>query len=271
MSDKYTPERITEFHAWTPKLFSFNITRPSSYRFTAGQFARLGVEKPDGTLAWRAYSIVSADYAPHLSFYSIAVPDGEFTSVLAGMGVGSTVYLDKTNFGFLTLARFDASPVGAQKPDLWLLSSGTGLAPFISILHELAVWEQYARVIVVHCVRSASELIYRDVIQGFSAQAHYSDFFTDDPKRLVYVPIVTQVTQGAAADSHTSLHARIPALLASGELERHVGASITPTHSRVMICGNPDMVTDTRNALKAKGLAVSRSAAPGQIAVENYW
>ena len=127
------------------------------------------------------------------------------------------------------------------------------------------MWEQYARVMVVHCVRCASELIYRDVIEGFSAQAHYSDFFTDDPKRLVYMPIVTQDI------APNTLHARIPALLASGELERHVGAAITPTHSRVMICGNPDMVTDTRNALTAKGLAVSRSAAPGQIAVENYW
>ena len=221
--------------------------------------------KPDGTIVWRAYSIVSADYDEQLAFYSIAVPDGEFTSILATLGAGDTVYLDKTNFGFLTLARFDATPVAEQKPDLWLLSTGTGLAPFISILHELAVWEQYARVIVVHCVRAANELIYRDVIEGFAGKEHYADFFAGKPNRLIYVPIVTQA-QGA-----TELSLRTPALLEAGALEAYVGIKITPAHSRVMICGNPDMVTDTRNALKAKGLAVSRSAAPGQIAVENYW
>ena len=258
-TDKYSAERITEFHAWTPKLFSFNITRPTGYRFTPGQFARLGVSKPDGTQAWRAYSIVSADYDEHLAFYSIAVPDGEFTSVLAGMGVGSTVLLDKTPFGFLTTSRF----TGGR--DLWLLSTGTGIAPFISILHDLAVWEQYRHIVVVHCVRDANELVYRDTIAAFHTHEYFGEQLKAQPDKLKYIPVVTREPIAAM------LNQRITTLIENGALEAAAGLTIDPIHSRVMLCGNPEMVTDTRKVLKARGLTVSRNAAPGNIAVENYW
>ena len=115
--ERFTRESITWIHPWTPHLFSFRITRPRSYRFTAGQFARLGVEKPDGSIAWRAYSMVSGPYDDALEFYSIVVPDGEFTTQLARLRVGDTLLIEKQNHGFLTLSRF------TQGRDLWLLST----------------------------------------------------------------------------------------------------------------------------------------------------
>jgi ferredoxin--NADP+ reductase len=127
--DKYTAEKILWIHPWAPNLFSFRLTRFKGFRFVPGQFARLGVKKPDPNnpknpsgdkIAWRAYSIVSADYDEHLEFYSIVVPGGEFTSELSRLKVGDTVFVEKTNYGFLTLDRFEG---GA---DLWMLSPAPG-------------------------------------------------------------------------------------------------------------------------------------------------
>src|ERR1044071_6418608 len=133
-ADKFTTETITDIRSWTPKLFSFRTTRYRGYRFSPGQFARLGVRKqtPEGEkIVWRAYSIVSADYDEFLEFYSIVVPGGEFTSTLADLHVGDEILIDKTTYGALPPARF------VEGRDLRLLSTGTGLAPFISILHDM--------------------------------------------------------------------------------------------------------------------------------------
>ncbi|MDX1670112.1 MAG: ferredoxin--NADP reductase, partial [Limnobacter sp.] len=158
--EKYTRETITSVRTWVPgKLFSFTCTRPRGYRFTAGQFARLGVENTLGfqeepEIIWRAYSMVSSAYDEHLEFFSIVVPDGAFTSHLSKLKVGDPVYIDKTNFGFLTTARFESGR------HLWLLGSGTGLAPFMSILNDIHTWEQFDKVILVHSARTRDELVY---------------------------------------------------------------------------------------------------------------
>jgi ferredoxin--NADP+ reductase len=260
-SDKYTAEKIQWIHPWTPKLFSFRLTRYQGFRFVPGQFARLGVAKvdpasPDGRrIAWRAYSMVSASYDEHLEFFSIVVPDGDFTSELARLRVGDTVFVDKTNFGFLTCDRFE------RGRDLWLLATGTGLAPYLSILWDIKTWENYENLIVVHSVRDPDELAYRDTILAFPTLEQFRDHRRD----LHYVPIVTRAALPGA------LRKRIPALIDSGELERHVGVPLDREHSRVMICGNPEMVVDTRKCLTARGLATSRRGVPGQLAVENYW
>ncbi|MEK9964122.1 MAG: FAD-binding oxidoreductase, partial [Betaproteobacteria bacterium] len=114
-ADKYTAEKITELKGWTPHLFSFKLTRFSGYRFVPGQFARLGIKKEDGEIVWRAYSIVSASYDEYLEFFSIVVPDGEFTTRLAKLEVGDEVLVEKMNYGFLTTSRFE------QGKDLWML------------------------------------------------------------------------------------------------------------------------------------------------------
>jgi ferredoxin--NADP+ reductase len=253
MQDKYTIETIIEKRLWTTGLFSFRTSRNRAFRFVPGQFARLGLRKPDGTTVWRAYSMVSAPYDEHLEFFSIVVPDGEFTTRLAQLDVGDAILVDKTAFGFLTTDRFRPAR------DLWLLATGTGLAPFLSILQDPAIWADYENVIVVHSVRTAAELTYRDEMQALVEHP----LLGDAARRLRYVPVVTRERPPGTLD------ARIPALIRDGRLEATVGIRLDTGQSRIMICGNPDMVRDTRTALKERGFALSRRERPGQLAVEN--
>lgn len=255
--EKFSRETVLSVRRWCDTLFSFTLTRPAHFRFSAGQFARLGIELvgADGTVerVFRAYSVVSSPFAETLEFFSIVVPDGAFTSRLQHLRVGDTVLLEKIAYGFLTLARF-------QQPapqDLWLLATGTGLAPFLSILQDFAAWQQYQQMVLVYSVRTSRELAYQaeiqQIVQDFGAQG----------AQFSFVPIVTR-------EQGVGLHQRLPQLLASGQLEAHVGLHLDVAHSHVMLCGNPQMVEDTRNALKARGLVMNRRG-EGNIAVENYW
>ncbi len=252
---KFTRESITWIHPWTPHLFSFKTTRPRGFRFTAGQFARLGVEKPDGSVAWRAYSMVSGPYDEGLEFYSIVVPNGEFTTELSRLAVGDSLLIDKQNHGFLTLSRF----IGGK--DLWLLSTGTGLAPFLSILADPETWEHFEKIILVHSVREQAELAYRDHVQAF----HHHDVFRDVAHKLTYIPVITR------EDVPGTLGMRLTELITNGQLEAAANCALDLDNSRIMLCGNPQMVDDTRAVLKARGFRTSRQSSPGQIAVENYW
>ena len=263
-TDKFTSERVTHVQTWVPgKLFSFRLSRHAGLRFTPGQFLRLGVNrilagKPD-EIAWRAYSVVSADYAEHLEFFSIVVPGGEFTSELVRLQPGDTVHVDRQPFGFLTTARFQGGS------ELWLLSSGTGLAPFLSILADPQVWQQYDRIVLVHCVRESRELVYQDLIHGFTHDPLLSELCKFHDNHLIYIPVVTR------EPSFGGLHKRLPELIRSGELESAAGLPLDHDRSRIMICGNPEMVDDVRKALGERGFRTSRKSSPGQIAVENYW
>lgn len=265
VEDKYTRETITSLKVWVPgKLFSFTCTRPSGFRFTAGQFARLGVDNTlslpgEPEIIWRAYSMVSGPYDEHLEFFSIVVPDGAFTSHLSQLEVGSPLYIDKTNFGFLTTARFESGK------DLWLLGSGTGLAPFLSILHDPQTWEQFENIVLVHSARTAEELVYQDMINGFTEHPVLSEMIDDVKKRFFYVPVVTR----EKIPGH--LVERITVLLENGQLSEHTGLHLSTGRSRFMICGNPEMVTDIRKVLKSQGYSPARRNSPGEIAVENYW
>jgi len=254
-TDKYTTETITEIRAWTPHLFSFKLTRFTGYRFVPGQFARLGLRKEDGSIVWRAYSIVSASYDEHLEFFSIVVPGGEFTSRLSALSVGDEVLVEKMSYGFLTTARFE------QGRDLWMLATGTGVAPFISILHELDTWENYGRIVLVYSVRRHDELAYEDTVAAFATHEYFGEF----AGKLTFVPVVTRDTAPGV------LNKRIPVLLESGELEKHAGLLLDPGRSRIMICGNPDMVDETRKWFVENGYVVSRRAKPGHLALENLW
>lgn len=262
--NKVTEEKITWVHPWVPgKLFSFRTTRFKGFRFKPGQFARLGIVRTDTDgkpyLVWRAYSIVSANYDEFLEFFSIVVPDGEFTSQLSQLKPGDSIYIEKTNYGFLTTDRFSGGKY------LWMLSSGTGLAPFISMLWDLKNWEDYERIIVVHSVRETNELAYRDTILAFKTNEYFSEFFTENPNKLLYIPVVTR------ENTTGMLHQRIPQLIEDGTLESVAGLALEPINSRILLCGNPIMVEDLRKTLKIKDFTTSRREKPGQIAVENYW
>ena len=281
MSDNIQKVTVLSKTTWTPNLFSFTVSRPDSFKFTAGQFVRLGVnpsqlkyykqlsavadtddndEELDETLSediFRAYSIVSSPFDEVLEFFSIVIPDGAFTSQLQHLEVGDELLLNTMPFGFLTLARY-------QKPlpkDLWLLATGTGLAPFLSMLQDLKTWEDYEHIVLAYSARSTEELAYIDKIE--SLQEDFGSL-VDNPAKLIFIPIVTrEAVEGALTE-------RLPKLLLDGALQERAGIALDVDSTHVMLCGNPDMVEDTKETLKRLGLVMNRRG-EGNIAVENYW
>ena len=271
MSDNIQTVTVLSKTTWTPNLFSFTVSRPDSFKFTAGQFVRLGVnpsqlkyyqqvEASDEALnedIFRAYSIVSSPFDEVLEFFSIVIPDGAFTSQLQHLQVGDELLLNTMPFGFLTLARY-------QKPlpkDLWLLATGTGLAPFLSMLQDLKTWEDYEHIVLAYSARSTDELAYVEQIERLQ-----DDFgsLVDNPAKLIFIPIVTRETVDG------TLSERLPKLLLEGTLQARAGIDLDVDTTHVMLCGNPDMVDDTKEALKTLGLVMNRRG-EGNIAVENYW
>lgn len=276
MSDNIQTVTVLSKTTWTPNLFSFTVSRPDSFKFTAGQFVRLGVnpsqlqyyqqqdeassDVSDAALnedIFRAYSIISSPFDEVLEFFSIVIPDGAFTSQLQHLQVGDELLLNTMPFGFLTLARY-------QKPlpkDLWLLATGTGLAPFLSMLQDLQTWQDYEHIVLAYSARSIEELAYVDKIESLQ-----EDFGTlvDNPAKLIFIPIVTrEPVEGALAE-------RLPKLLLDGTLQERAGIALDTDSTHVMLCGNPDMVEDTKETLKSLGLVMNRRG-EGNIAVENYW
>lgn len=250
--EKFSVEKVLSVHRWTPTLFSFTMTRPAHFKFTAGQFARIGL-KVGEELVVRAYSVVSSPFDETLEFFSIVVPDGAFTSNLQHLKVGDELYLEKIPYGYLTLARY-------QQPlphDLWLLATGTGLAPFLSMLQDFDTWSKYQKINLVYSVRTAAELAYVDRIQEIA------ETFGEGHIGFKFISIITR-------DPSAQLHDRLPVLIENGELEKVAGIVLSPATSHVMLCGNPEMVDDTKDALKRRGLTMNRRG-EGNIAVENYW
>jgi ferredoxin--NADP+ reductase len=253
--EKFTRQTLLEVHSLTPSLFTLRTTRDPGFRFRAGQFARLGVQKADGSTVWRAYSMVSAPHDEFLEFFSIVVPGGEFTSELSRLRAGDSLLVDKQAFGFLTLDRF---PDGR---DLWLLATGTGLAPYLSILQDFEAWQRFERIVLVYSARTAAELAYQPLIRELPGR----DYLQGLGHKLRYLATVTREQVPGL------LHGRITSLIESGELERAAGLVLDPAHSRIMLCGNPQMIEDGRALLKTRGMQLSLNRRPGQIAVENYW
>ena len=276
MSDHIQSVTVLSKTTWTPNLFSFTVSRPDSFKFTAGQFVRLGVNPStlkyyqqhsvsSGTNTetaldediFRAYSIVSSPFDEVLEFFSIVIPDGAFTSQLQHLEVGDELLLNTMPFGFLTLARY-------QKPhpkDLWLLATGTGLAPFLSMLQDLQTWQDYEHIILAYSARTLEELAYLDKIKGL--QETFGTL-VDQPAQLIFIPIVTRETMKGA------LSERLPQLLIEGKLQAKAGLALDVESTHVMLCGNPEMVEDTKETLKSLGLIMNRRG-EGNIAVENYW
>ena len=276
--DKSIRVKVIEVTRWAPTLLSFKVTRPDGFKFTAGQFVRLGIHGKDlqyfaqnhetklitsetqGQLVdldgyvFRAYSVASSPYDEFIEFFSVVIPEGEFTSKVNHIQVGDSILLNTTPFGYLTLARY-------QLPlpnDLWLLATGTGLAPFLSILKTIDVWQQYQRIILVYSARTSQELAYQAEIGSIKS------IYGDNGAAFVFLPIVTREADYAGEK------ARVPNLILSGKLTQLVGQKLDKERSHVMLCGNPQMVEDTKEALKSIGLTMNRRG-EGNIAVENYW
>ncbi len=250
-----TNAKIIWRHRWNDHLLSIRIARDAAYSFVPGQFARIGLKDEHGEMIWRAYSIVSAPHEPFLEFFLVVVPEGKFSSRVAKLDVGDHMQLEKPAQGFLTLDRF----IGGN--DLWLIGTGTGLAPYISMLREPSTWQRFEHIIIALSVREVRDLAYIDEIETLAA--------THRETRLHFVKSLTRETAANAATN--VLHGRLTNLTESGELERAANVAFDLARSRFMLCGNPEMVEAMRAILKSKGFAMNRRLTPGHIIVENYW
>lgn len=252
--EKWTSERVLSVRYWTPTLLSFRTTRYRAFRFTPGHYARLGLGADDN-IVWRPYSLASAAYENFLEFIAVLVPGGAFSEELQKLRVGDTLRVDKASYGFLTSNQL------APGKDLWLLASGSGIGPFFSISRDPVVWKDYQRLIIVHSVRQSAELAWRNEIIALPNHA----LFAETKATLRYIPVVTR-EPGASA-----LTDRIPLLLADGRLQQVAATPLDVASSRVMVCGNPELVRELRQWLGSLGFATSRRGVPGQMAFEKYW
>ena len=252
---KTTREMLRWSRWWTPTLVSLRITRDARLRFTPGHYARLGIADDTGSPIFRPLSIASAPGDPCLEFLCTLIPGGEFSGRLAKLRVGDSLEVERASFGFLTI---DALSPGN---DLWLLTTGSGLAPCMSMLRDPGVWNAFDRIVLVHSVRHAEELAYAAELRRLAQEP------PDAARRasLRYLPVVTR-DPGASA-----LSQRIPALLDDGRLCLAAGATLDPEHSRVLVCGNPAMTRELRGLLGSRGFRTPRRGVPGQAAFEKYW
>ncbi|MDO7840706.1 ferredoxin--NADP reductase [Sphingomonas immobilis] len=247
-------ETVTRVHHWNEHLFTFAITRPASFRFRSGEFVMLGL--PDGQRPLlRAYSIASPAYDEELEFLSIKVPDGPLTSRLQGIKVGDPMFLGRKPTGTLVA---DALLPGRR---LYLLSTGTGLAPFLSLIRDPDIYDRFSQIVLVHSVRRVSDLAFHDTLQAQLA----GDPLVQDQALLQfhYVPTVTR------EPFHTS-H-RIGTLVENGALFAPPVAGprqFDPEHDRIMLCGSMAMIKEQAAALDALGFTEGSNAAPGHYVIE---
>ena len=249
---KYTEETVLWVKHHTPKLMTFAISRPESYRFSAGQFSRLGMRDGAGFI-WRAYSVLSAEYADHLEYVAVLIENGPMSARLAHLQQGDAILLDKQATGFLLPERF---PDGRQ---LIMLCTGSGIAPFLSILEQPEIWQRFDRLALVHSVSHAEELIFQQRIADLAEHP----LVGEDYAKLSFVPVVTRGEGGVLNGK------RLPELLKSGALAAALDMVFSREDSRFMLCGNPEMVRDTFQALLDMGFAMHRNRIPGQIMMEN--
>ena len=248
----FNEERVLSVHHWTDKLFTFTTTRDESMRFSNGHFTMIGLRVNDKPLL-RAYSIVSANYEDHLEFLSIKVPDGPLTSRLQHVKVGDTVIIGKKPTGTLLI---DYLLPGKR---LYLLSTGTGLAPFMSIIRDPATYEAFEQVILVHGVRQKDELAYHDLVTEHLPQHEFLGEMI--AKQLLYYPTVTR-------ESYRTM-GRVTDLMGSGQLFDDLKLPpLDAVHDRVMICGSPDMLKDLKVMLEGKGFKEGTTSKPGDFVIE---
>ncbi|AUZ04021.1 MULTISPECIES: ferredoxin--NADP reductase [Vitreoscilla] len=252
VAEKFTEETVLWVKRHTPKLMTFAITRPEGYRFSAGQFSRLGFRDGEGFI-WRAYSIVSAEYDDTLEYFVVLIEDGPISAKFAVLQENDTILLDKNTTGFLLPERF------ADGKDLIMLATGSGIAPFLSQLQQNDVYQRFERIALVHSVSHADELIFNERIASWSEHPLVEDF----QGQLSFVPVLTR------DQVEGTLHARIPTLLKNGDLAQHLGWEFSTDTTRFMVCGNPEMVKDTFQALLDMGFAMHRNRIPGHIIMEN--
>jgi ferredoxin/flavodoxin---NADP+ reductase len=248
----FNEERVLSVHHWTDRLFSFTTTRHESMRFSNGHFTMIGVKVGDRPLL-RAYSIASPNYEDHLEFLSIKVEDGPLTSRLQHIQPGDTIIVGRKPTGTLVV---DYLLPGKR---LYLLATGTGLAPFMSIVRDPSVYERFGQIVLVHGVRIVDELAYHDVLtQHLPSHEFLGDMVST---QMLYCPTVTR--------EEFRNTGRIPDLIDSGKLFVDLGLpELDPKEDRVMICGSPAMLRDLQRLLKVRGFQEGNTSTPGDFVIE---
>ncbi|MFC3024919.1 ferredoxin--NADP reductase [Vibrio zhugei] len=249
-----TSARVTNRQDWNESLFSLTVHSPGT-KYKAGQFTKLGMFDDKGELIRRAYSIINHpdehEKTGDLEFLIVTDPEGSLSPLLHSLRTGDDVLIGLEGAGFMTL---DEIPLDAR--DLWLVSSGTAIGPFLAMLNDRKIGYRFNHLVLVHAVRHASDLVYQKEINQLLQQY---------PGKFKYVPIVSrEQTSGA-------LSGRIPQLLKSGELENTACLQLNKKESFIYLCGNPEMVKDTSNSLKLMGLQKHLRKKTGQFSSENYW
>jgi ferredoxin--NADP+ reductase len=244
--------RVTGHFSWTERLFSLQVDAPE-IRFTAGQFASLALPAPEGSaesMVARPYSFVNApDTVPH-EFLIVESPQGTLSSRLARLREGDDIWIGNA-YGFFVCDEVLPAPV------LWMMATGTGIAPFLSMLRTGKLWQKFRHVVLVHGVRWAEELVYPNVLAAIQREHGI---------RFSYAPFVSRGMVG-----HQCSPGRITAALVNGQLEKAVGYVLDKATAQVMLCGNPTMVEEVQRLLSERGMRRHRKRAPGQITTEAYW
>jgi ferredoxin--NADP+ reductase len=245
-------EQVTSVHHWTDRLFSFKTTRNQGFRFKNGHFTMIGLEQ-EGKSLMRAYSLASANYEDELEFFSIKVPDGPLTSRLQSIRVGDELLVNSKATG--TLVQDNLLP----GKNLYLIATGTGLAPFLSIIRDPEIYEQYERIVLTHGCRHVEELAYRELITEHLPAHEYLG--QDVRDKLIYYPTVTR------EPFHNN--GRLTDLLRAGKLQADVGLGpIDCNTDRFMICGSPSMLKEICALLDSRGLCEARHGEAAHYVIE---
>ena len=249
----FLEETVLSVHHWTDRLFSFTTTRDTSLRFSNGHFTMIGLRTETGKPLLRAYSIASANYEEHLEFLSIKVQDGPLTSRLQHIQVGDKIVVGKKPTGTLLIDYL------LKGKNLYLFGTGTGVAPFLSIVRDPATYERFEKVILVHGVREVAELAYNEYLTHDLPEHEFLGDMVS--AQMLYYPTVTREpykNQG-----------RITELLDSGKLQMDLGLPpLDPAHDRVMLCGSPGMLRDLKHMLEKRGFMEGNTTKQGDFVIE---
>ena len=248
----FNEEKVLSVHHWTDRLFSFTTTRDTALRFSNGHFTMIGLRVNNKPLL-RAYSIASANYEDHLEFLSIKVEEGPLTSRLRNIAVGDTIIVGRKPTGTLVV---DYLLPGKR---LYMFATGTGLAPFMSIVRDPTTYERFEQIVLVHGVRNVDELAYHDLlVDHLPAHEFLGDMVSS---QLLYFPTVTR--------EQYRNQGRIPNLIENGKLFAELGLPpLDPAQDRVMICGSPAMLRDIRQLLERRGFREGNTSTPGDFVIE---